>query len=160
MCISFSPKGTYFMTWETFIVSKDNPQGSHNLFIFKTSDWSLVANLLHKTQITWEPQWSNDEVIFARLVNNDVIIYENANFEKIIHRINYGKIGAFSIGPGPAPYNVLCYTPGSKGQPALGRMFRYPKFDATSFIANKSFFQVRNEEIIHLRWLSTIKLKK
>lgn len=130
------------MTWEAFLVSKINPQGSPNLYIYKTDTWEEVISLTHKTQLSWEPQWSVDETICARLLNNEVIFYENVNFEKVVHRINFGKIGAFSISPGSAPYHVLCYTPGVKGQPALGRLFRYPKFD-NSFLANKSFFQVR-----------------
>lgn len=142
LCISFSPNGTYFMTWEAFTVGKEKPQGSPNLFIYKTDTWQEVKNLIHKSQINWEPQWSCDEKICSRLVNNDVIFYENANFDNIVHRINFAKIGAYSISPGVAPYHVLCYTPGAKGQPALGRLFKYPKFDSTAFLANKSFFQV------------------
>lgn len=142
LSIAFSPKGTYLMTWEAFVVGKTNPQGSPNLFIYNTDTWQEVTSLIHKTQITWEPQWSTDETICARLLNNDVIFYENANFEKIVQRINFAKIGAFSISPGVAPNHVLCYTPGAKGQPALGRLFKYPKFERTAFLANKSFFQV------------------
>lgn len=46
------------------------------------------------------------------LVNNDVVLYEDANFDRIIHRINVAKVAKFSIGPGGAPYHILCYMPG------------------------------------------------
>lgn len=32
---------------------------------------------------------------------------------------------------------------GKSGQPSFGRLFQYPKFESTSALANKSFFQVR-----------------
>lgn len=41
------------MSWETFIVSQDNPQGSPNLNIFKAEDGSLVKNFIQKKQINW-----------------------------------------------------------------------------------------------------------
>lgn len=140
--IAFSPKGTYFMTWEPFTVGKSNVHGSPNLFIYNTNTWQEVKSFIHKSQLMWEPQWTSDELICSRLINNDVVFYENANFDTVVHKINFAKIGAYSISPGAAPYHVLCYTPEIKGQPSLGRLFRYPKFDGTSFLANKSFFQV------------------
>lgn len=43
----------------------------------------------------------------------DVIFYEDANFEKIVHRINIAKVAKFSIAPNNAPYHILCYVPGN-----------------------------------------------
>lgn len=140
--LSFSPKSTYLLSWEVFTVSKDNPQGSPNLHIFKTDTWETVKTFVHKKQTNWELQWTHDENICARTVNNDVTFYEAANFERIVYRINCMKVGAFSLAPGLGPHHVLCFTPGAQGQPALGKLFKYPNFEAQQSLANKSFFQV------------------
>ncbi|XP_051164152.1 eukaryotic translation initiation factor 2A [Leptopilina boulardi] len=139
--IQFSPQGNYIMTWEPFIATPSNPQGSPNLYIWKSENGDLVKSFIQRKQIDWEPQWSSDEKIFGMLVNNDVLLYEDVNFEKIVHRINLSKIGKFSIAPGPAPYHVLCYMPGKPGQASMGQLFQYPKFESTQAIARKSFFQ-------------------
>lgn len=69
-----------------------------------------------------EPQWSADEKLFTRMVNTDVVFYEDLNFEKIVTRINCHKVGAYKISPNVGTYFVLCHTPpDSQGQPAFGR---------------------------------------
>ncbi|GLV37944.1 eukaryotic translation initiation factor 2A [Carabus blaptoides fortunei] len=139
--IIFSPNETYLMSWEPFTVSNASPQGSPNMHIYRTDNWEIVKSFIYKKQTNWEMQWSSDETICARMVNNDVTFYEGGNFERIIHRINFAKIGAFSLAPGSSPLHVLCYTPGLQGQPALCRLFKYPSFDVQHSLANKSFFQ-------------------
>lgn len=89
-----------------------------------------------------EPQWSSDETLCARLLNNDVLFYENSSFEVSVNKCSPAKVAGFSLAPGPAPHHVLCYLPGQSGQPSFGRLFQYPRFDATQSLANKSFFQV------------------
>jgi uncharacterized protein with WD repeat len=62
-----------------------------------------------------EPQWSIDEKICGLLVNSDVVIYKDANFDNAPssnHRIKMGKISKFSIAPGDAPYHIVCHMPG------------------------------------------------
>ncbi|XP_033227264.1 eukaryotic translation initiation factor 2A [Belonocnema kinseyi] len=139
--IRFSPQGNYLMTWEPFIATPTNPQGSPNLNIWKSEDTELVKSFVQKKQTDWEPQWSSDEKICGMLVNNDVVLYEDVNFERAAHRINVAKIAKFSIAPGAVPYHILCYMPGKPGQASFGRLFQYPKFESTQSIANKSFFQ-------------------
>ncbi|XP_058802809.1 eukaryotic translation initiation factor 2A [Phymastichus coffea] len=139
--IQFSPKDTYLMTWEPFIVSQANPHGGPNLCFWNPKNGELVKSFIHKKQIDWEPQWSSDEKVCGMLVNNDVVLYEDSNFEKVLHRINVVKVAKFSIAPGAAPYHVLCYMPGKSGQPSFGRLYQYPKFQASQPVANKSFFQ-------------------
>ncbi|XP_035719683.1 eukaryotic translation initiation factor 2A-like isoform X2 [Vespa mandarinia] len=139
--IQFSSKGTYFMTWEPFIATLPN------LHIWKTETNELVKSFIQKKQRDWEPQWSSDEKICGILMGADVIFYEDANFEKIVHRINIAKVAKFSIAPNNAPYHILCYVPGKSGQPSLGRLFQYPKFESTQALASKSFFQADRVDI-------------
>ncbi|XP_015189376.1 PREDICTED: eukaryotic translation initiation factor 2A [Polistes dominula] len=145
--IRFSSKGTYFMTWEPYTATLNNPQRSPNLHIWKTETNELVKSFVQKKQSDWEPQWSSDEKICGILMGADVMFYEDANFEKIVHRINIATVAKFSIAPNNAPYHILCYVPGKSGQPSLGRLFQYPKFQSTQALANKSFFQADRVDI-------------
>ncbi|CAG9854846.1 unnamed protein product [Phyllotreta striolata] len=146
--LAFSPKGTFLMIWEPFTVTRANPEGSPNLKIYKTEDGELVKTFVHKKQINWEPQWSADEKLFSRIVNTDVVFYEDLNFERIVARINSFKVASYKISPNIGVYFILCYTPGTPGQPSFGRLFKYPSFEATQSIANKSFFQADKVEFI------------
>ncbi|XP_044266198.1 eukaryotic translation initiation factor 2A [Tribolium madens] len=144
--LSFSPKSTYLMSWEQFYVTKDDPQGKPNLNIYKSENGELVKSFIHKKQGNWEPQWSADEKLFSRIVNTDVVFYEDLNFEKIVVRINCHKIAAFSLSPNVGTYFILCHVPGASGQPSFGKLFKYPNFDAMQSIASKSFFQADKVE--------------
>lgn len=69
-----------------------------------------------------EPQWSADEKLFVRIVNTDVVFYEDLNFERIVARINCHKVNAYKISPNIGTYFVLCHNPpDGPGQPAFGR---------------------------------------
>ncbi|RZC34495.1 eukaryotic translation initiation factor 2A, partial [Asbolus verrucosus] len=144
--LAFSPKGTYLMSWEQFFVTKDNPQGKPNLNIYKTENGELFQSFVQKKQINWEPQWSSDEKIFSRIVNTDVVFYEDLNFERIVARINCYKIAAYSMSPNVGTYFILCHIPGAGGQPSFGKLFKYPNFDTQQSIASKSFFQADKVE--------------
>lgn len=68
-----------------------------------------------------EPQWSLDEHLFTRLVNTDVVFYEDANFERIVTRINSIKVASYSLSSSGGSYFILCHTQGVSGQPSFGR---------------------------------------
>ena len=51
--LAFSPNGTYLMSWEVFIVNKDNPQGSPNLHIYRTENGEHVKSFIQKKQTNW-----------------------------------------------------------------------------------------------------------
>lgn len=144
--LAFSPNSTYLMSWEVFIVNKDHPQGSPNLHIYKTEDGEQVKSFVQKKQTNWEPQWSVDEHLCARMVNTDIVFYEGSNFERIVHRINSCKVGSYSIAPTAGTYHVLCHAVGSQGQPSFGKLYKYPNFENQQILANKSFFQADKVE--------------
>ncbi|CAL7949818.1 unnamed protein product [Xylocopa violacea] len=139
--IQFSTQSTYFMTWEPFIATVSNPQGTPNLHIWKSETGELVKSFVQKKQSEWEPQWTRDEKVCAIIVGANVILYEDVNFNKVMYRINVAKVAKFSISPSNTPYYILCYMPGKSDQPSFGRVFQYPKFESTQAVANKSFFQ-------------------
>ncbi|KAB0797863.1 hypothetical protein PPYR_04445 [Photinus pyralis] len=138
--LSFSPKGTYLCAWEPFATNNANPQGSPNLNIYESESGKLVKNFVHKKQTNWEPQWSADEVLFSRLVDTDIVFYNSNDFQ-VINRVKSYKVMSYTISPNVENYFVVLHTQDGKGQPAIGRLFKYPMFEHQQSIANKSFFQ-------------------
>lgn len=59
------------------------------------------------------PQWSIDEKICARFLNNEILFYENSNFDNIVHRTKGLKLNNYSLSPGSQPIKVLCFLPGT-----------------------------------------------
>ncbi|XP_066588986.1 eukaryotic translation initiation factor 2A [Prorops nasuta] len=145
--LQFSTKGTYLQTWEPFIVSQANPQGTPNLNIWKSENGELIKSFVQKKQLDWAPQWSSDEKLCGMLVDSNVVFYEDANFERYLNKLKGAKISKFSIAPGPAPYHILCYMPGKPGQPSFGKLFQYPKLEPSQSLANKSSFQADRVDI-------------
>lgn len=139
--LKFSSYSNYLATWEPSFVTKEEPQGSQNFHIWKSETGEPVQHLIQKRSGDWEPQWSSDETFYGILKGGNVLLYENNNFDRYVHKIGKGNIAKFSIAPGNAPYHILCHMPGSAGQPSFGRLFKYPKFEIGEAIASKSFFQ-------------------
>ncbi|EFN71867.1 Eukaryotic translation initiation factor 2A [Camponotus floridanus] len=145
--IQFSTRSTYLATWEPSFVTQTNPQGTQNLHIWKSENGELVHSFVQKKQINWEPQWSSDEKLCGLLNGVNVLLYEDNNFDRYVHKISVAKVAKFSIAPGNAPYHILCYMPGKPGQPSFGRLFQYPKFEIGEALASKSFFQADKVDI-------------
>ncbi|OWR51333.1 putative Eukaryotic translation initiation factor 2A, partial [Danaus plexippus plexippus] len=89
-----------------------------------------------------EPKWSADEKLFAILVNNRVLIYEDVKLDHYTHSIQAEKLQAFSISPSLAPaYYISIFTLGKAGQPSFWRVFKFPNFDPTQSVVSRSSFQ-------------------
>ncbi|KAG8195231.1 hypothetical protein JTE90_027972 [Oedothorax gibbosus] len=145
-CLDFSPKGTYLSTWEPY-TAKQNAQESCNLHLLDAKTGTSIKSFIQKKQKGWNPQWSDDEKICARNVNNEVHFFEDANFDKIAKKIFLQKVAYFSLAPGDAPYHIACFVPGFKGQPSFVRLFRYPNFEGSNaVIAQKSFFKAERTD--------------
>jgi len=46
------------------------------------------------------------------LIGANVLLYEDNNFDRYVHKISVAKVAKFSIAPDNAPYHILCYMPG------------------------------------------------
>lgn len=143
--LSFSPKGTYLCTWEPFVTNNANPQGTPNLNIYESKSGKLIKSFVHKKQTNWEPQWSSDEALFSRLVDTDVVFYDLNDFN-IVNRIKSYKVASYTVSPNVGTYFILLHTQEGKGNPSIGRLFKYPLFEHQQSIATKSFFQADKVE--------------
>ncbi|RVE49429.1 hypothetical protein evm_005941 [Chilo suppressalis] len=138
----FSPLDNYFMVWEMFMMTKENPQGKPNLHVYKSATGELVGSFIQKNQSGWEPQWSSDEKLFSLQVNNRVLIYENAKLDRYTHQINAEKLQSFSISPCVAPaYYFSVFTLGKQGQPSFWRVFKFPSLELQQAVVSRSSFQ-------------------
>jgi translation initiation factor 2A len=94
----------------------------------------------------WCPMWSSDERICSRSVNNEVQFYEGQNFDVIANKLHLAKVQDFSLSPTPHKQtHLVAYAPGAKGAPSFCKLYQYPLFGDHQIIANKSFFQVRQQ---------------
>ncbi|KAL3847136.1 hypothetical protein ACJMK2_018066 [Sinanodonta woodiana] len=144
-CMEFSPLGSLLMTWEPYQVNAEAKQGIPNLGFWDVKTGQCVKILIQKKQTAWAPQWTSDEHLCSRNVNNELHFFEDHNFDVIKEKLHLQKISAFSLSPAGDPYMVAGYVPGSKGQPSFVRLFKYPNH--TTPIANKSFFKCDKVEM-------------
>ncbi|KAM8770147.1 eukaryotic translation initiation factor 2A isoform 3-T4 [Rhynchonycteris naso] len=122
--------------------SKDGTAGIPNLQLYDVKTGACLKSFIQKKMQSWCPSWSEDEAICARNVNNEIHFFENNNFNIIANKLHLQKINDFVLSPGPPPYKVAVYVPGSKGAPSFVRLYQYPNFDGPqAALANKSFFK-------------------
>ncbi|KAM7133674.1 eukaryotic translation initiation factor 2A isoform 2-T3 [Molossus nigricans] len=142
VCLEFSPRSTVLATWQPYTTSKDGAAGVPNLQLYDVKTGTCLKSFIQKKMQNWCPSWSEDEAICARNVNNEVHFFENNNFNTIANKLHLQKISDFVLSPGPQPYKVAVYVPGSKGAPSFVRLYQYPNFDGPhAALANKSFFK-------------------
>nr|KAF6377876.1 eukaryotic translation initiation factor 2A [Myotis myotis] len=142
VCLEFSPKNTVLATWQPYTTSKDGTAGVPNLQLYDVKTGTCLKAFIQKKMQNWCPSWSEDETICARNVNNEVHFFENNNFNTTANKLHLQKINDFVLSPGPQPYKVAVYVPGSKGAPSFVRLYKYPNFDGPhAALANKSFFK-------------------
>ncbi|XP_063834256.1 eukaryotic translation initiation factor 2A [Ostrinia nubilalis] len=138
----FSPLDTYFMVWEMFLLTKENPEGKCNLHVVKSATGENIGSFKQKNQTGWEPQWSSDEKLFALQMNNIIYIYEDGKLERYTKQIKAEKLKSFSISPSPAPtYYFAVFSLGKQDQPSFWRVFKYPEFDTSNAVVSRSSFQ-------------------
>lgn len=148
--LKFSPKGNYLMTWEMFVTTPANPEGSPNLYIYEAATGKEVYSVVQKRQIDWEPHFSADENIVAIMIGGEVLFFElngPDGFKKAARKLGGGRGGGVSLSPGVQPH-IGFYIPGVKGAPSMTKLYKYPNVDAVQPVASKSFFQADRVEMI------------
>lgn len=142
--LKFSPRGNYLCTWELYVITKDIPEGSPNMFVYDMATGKEVFSIVQKKQTDWEPSWSSDESIFATVIGGETLFYDLSNgiegFTKTIKKIGGSQGAIISVGPGNSPPYIAVYTPGAKGSPSMCKLYKYPALDQNQTIACKSFY--------------------
>ena len=139
----FSPKGTFFVTWER--PSKDaNAPG--NLKIFDATTGSHLTGFHMKNPavpgVSWPAvQWSQDEKIALRIATNSVFIHRGASWsepDNVLERVTVEGVKQFSVSPGDR-YRFTTFVPEKKGNPAKVAVYAYP--NTKTPVTGKSFYQ-------------------
>ncbi|XP_076055615.1 eukaryotic translation initiation factor 2A isoform X2 [Oratosquilla oratoria] len=144
--ILLSPKGSYLAIWDTYVKSKDEPQGSPNLCVYDVKGRKLLKSFYQQSQVDWEPQWTMDETIFARRVTNEVHFYQSNELQTIAEKKILPKVKSFSLSPSSDIHHVIFF---AQKSPAFTHLYRYPNFKNTSdALANKSFFKMDTVEVL------------
>ncbi|XP_048190844.1 eukaryotic translation initiation factor 2A isoform X2 [Perognathus longimembris pacificus] len=101
VCLEFSPKSTVLATWQPYTTSKDGTAGIPNLQLYDVKTGACLKSFIQKKMQNWCPSWSDDEIICARNVNNEVHFFENNNFTTavlVIASTEVDKTGASYYG--------------------------------------------------------------
>ncbi|GAB5030602.1 eukaryotic translation initiation factor 2a [Nannochloropsis oceanica] len=172
--LSFSPKGTFLLTWERLVAGGAPQEGNctaattskesngsgeaatvkGNLLVWRAEDGKLLAGFTQKAfrKPDWPTlQWIPDESLCFRGTTTEIQVYPG-------HDIGAGAIKKFSVPGGgmgsirlspnaAAPHRVACFFPEVKGKPASVRIYQYPEFGVA--LTSKSFFKAQEA---HLRW--------
>ncbi|KAI4593948.1 hypothetical protein KJ359_008736 [Pestalotiopsis sp. 9143b] len=152
--VAFSPRGTYFSTWER--PAKDEAGDAiKNLKIWRTiedlaegTEKQPLGQFVQKSQSGWNLQYTSDEKFCARSVTNEVQFYESHDLRTVWNKLRVEGVTDFSIAPGQS-HNVAVFVPERKGQPASVRVYNVPQF--TNPISQKTFFK---GDKVQLKWNS------
>ncbi|KAG0725293.1 Eukaryotic translation initiation factor 2A [Chionoecetes opilio] len=140
--ICFSPQGSYLAIWDSYTKTADQTQVQPNLSVYDVGGKKLLKAFYQQSQMNWQPQWTSDETILARNVNNEVHFYKADDLQTIVEKKILPKVRSFSLSPSTDNHHVTFFVPGIKGKPAFVHLYRYPDFqDNTSALASKSFFK-------------------
>lgn len=148
--LKFSPKSNYLVTWEHYITNKDIPEGTHNLYIYKTETGEAVYSTVQKNQTNWEPNWSLDESLVALMIGGEVLFYEpnsSDGFNRFVKKLGGGKNGSFSMSPSVSSPHIAFHVPDQKSGLYLCRLYKYPNLDSQP-VATKSFVQADRVEMM------------
>jgi len=173
--LSFSPKGTFLLTWERLAAGGAPQEGSSttttssseskgngnaavvvkgNLLVWRAEDGALLAGFTQKAfrKPDWPTlQWTPDESLCFRGITTEVQVYPGQDLGAGAIKkfaVPGGGMGSIRLSPNAAaPHRVACFFPEVKGKPASVRIYQYPEFGVA--LASKSFFKAQEA---HLRW--------
>ncbi|KAL9106052.1 MAG: hypothetical protein Q9227_008895 [Pyrenula ochraceoflavens] len=152
--LGFSPLGSYAITWQR--PSKDeNGDAVKNLKVWRvvedgpiTDDVErpVVGKFVQKSQTGWNLQYTFDERFCARVVTNEVQIYESNDLTKVWNKLRVEGVSDFAVSPGEN-HSIAVFIPERKGQPAAVKVYNVPRFD--SAVSQKTFFK---GDKVQMKW--------
>lgn len=159
--LSFSPKGTYLCLWcKPVLLNKENGTWNKNLKIFNIKSKAIVAEWSAKHQNGWKPQFTSEETLLSRGLNNrEIQFFElkaesdaeiNMNQPSFKYKLEdaKGTFQNFQISPGKNP-SVAVFIPEKSGKPASVLIYNIPNFNQP--VCFKNFFKA---ERCSLKWNS------
>lgn len=119
--LGFSPLGTYIITWQR--PSKDEAGDAvKNLKVWMLQqeepsspdgDKKIVGKFVQKNQTGWNLQYTFDEKFCARVVTNEVQIYESHDLTKVWNKLRVEGVADFAVSPGEN-HSIAVFVPEKK----------------------------------------------
>eukprot|EP00978_Attheya_sp_CCMP212_P041776 scaffold244006_cov50-Attheya_sp.AAC.2 len=171
--MTYSPRGTYILTWERPSKVDGDAQPPGNLKIWEGSTGKLLHALFLKMikKECWpNVQWTHDEAYAFHLRTNELHVYEghaffaDADAVKFQSKIRCAGISSFSLPTtvhssvliAPGKYLLQTFVAETKGKPARVSMLRYPDClgradnpSSGNALVSKSFYQA---EEVTVKW--------
>lgn len=106
--LGFSPLGTYIITWQRS-VKDENGDATKNLKVWLVIDdkaaaegveKETVGKFVQKSGTNWNLQYTFDEKFCARVVTNEVQIYESHDLTKVWNKLRVEGVADFAVSPG------------------------------------------------------------
>lgn len=138
--MSFSPKGTFLLTWARPVQGVSVP----NLVIYKTLTGERTAAFHQKAfhKDFWPSvQWSEDESIAVRAVTNTLHFFPgDKTGEAPTSKIGIPGVTKCELSKGSAPYTIAVFIAGSKGGPGKFALYQHTDQGGEE-ILNRSTFR-------------------
>jgi translation initiation factor 2A len=119
--LGFSPLGTYIITWQR--PSKDEAGDAvKNLKVWRVvedppssndSEKQTVGKFVQKNQTGWNLQYTFDETFCARVVSNEVQIYESHDLTKVWNKLRVEGVSDLAVSPGEN-HSIAVFVPERK----------------------------------------------
>lgn len=117
--LGFSPLGTYIITWQR--PSKDETTGDavKNLKVWRVAEDTTdteketIGRFVQKSQTGWNLQYTFDEKFCARVVTNEVQIYESHDLTKVWNKLRVEGVTDFAVSPGEN-HSIAVFVPERK----------------------------------------------
>jgi len=121
----------------------------NNLIIWETASGKQVYQMTQKNFLSehWPVlKWSEDDLVCARGVTNEVLLFNTAKDFAIETRLAVPNITQFALSPnGRDALKVATFVPEKKGLPGCCRIFKYPSTDP---VCMKSFFKAQEADLM------------
>jgi translation initiation factor 2A len=117
--VAFSPRGTYLSTWER-PAKDENGDATKNLKIWRTTEEipegtqkQPIGRFVQKSQTGWNLQYTSDEKLCARIVTNEVQLYNSDDLTTVWNKLRAEGVTDFAIAPGQSN-NLAVFIPERK----------------------------------------------
>ncbi|VDK34669.1 unnamed protein product [Dibothriocephalus latus] len=112
---ALSPDAKVLVTFENFRETKDNPNGSPNLFTYDLESGKILDSRIHIPAETWRPQWSSDSKLCLRMFQGQIHFYvDNRLNEKPCKTLTLAGMRHCSLAKSSVNRNLAVYVPGKK----------------------------------------------
>lgn len=132
--LGFSPLGTYIITWQR--PTKDEAGDAvKNLKVWLVIDdkanaagveKETIGRFVQKSQTGWNLQYTYDERFCARVVTNEVQIYESHDLTKVWNKLRVEGVADFAVSPGKN-HSIAVFVPERKV--SITKVFRGKNID-------------------------------